>query len=172
MPSAHLLITEQPLTLSSLQCPLQCPAPAFPYPPSLLGSSCRFSAASRVGLFLHLLPTRVSLRTQPALPDSRGHAESRSPPGRSVLATFLVPKPLSYSFLKSGSFFVPFVFCTDHIFHLQGGLGHRRHRTLPTILPVSFSPRTSGSALWSPTLGAGPVMAVNVPPASEGPRWD
>lgn len=37
---------------------------------------------------------------------SPGH----SLPGLSVLASFLVPNHLSPSFLKSGSFFVPFVF--------------------------------------------------------------
>lgn len=37
VPGARLLVTERPLHTS-----LQCPAPAFPYPPGLLGSSCRF----------------------------------------------------------------------------------------------------------------------------------
>lgn len=106
-----------------------------------------------MGLFLHLLPTD-SLSAQPALPRQQVPCRAQVTPSLasqcwppSWCQTLFPFVPGEWQLLR------PLCFCTDHICHLQGGLGHRRRRTLPTFLSISFSPRTSGSALWSPPLG-------------------
>lgn len=169
LPGAHRLTTERPLhTLSSSQHP----APVFPYPPGLLGSPVGSELPLGWGSSYTSSPhDSPSVPSQPS-PDSRCHVRAQVAPWPLSAGHLLGAKP-SFPFIpEEWQLLRPLCFCTDHICHLQGGLGHRRRRTLPTFLSVPFSPRTSGSALWSPTLGARPVMAVNVPSASESPRWD
>lgn len=114
-------------------------------------------------------PHDSSLSTQTALPRQQVPCRVQDTPWPLSAGHLLGAKPSFLFIPEEWQLRRPLCFCTDHTCHLQGSLGHRRRRTLPTFLSVSFSPRTSGSALWSPALGAGPVTAVNVPPASEGP---
>lgn len=169
VPGAHLLTPEGPLyTLSSSQCP----APAFPYHPAYLALPVGSELPLGWGSSYTSYPQTPSAPASP--PPTAGAMQSpgHSLPGLSVLATFLVPNPLSPSFPESGSFFVPFVFAltTFVISRAVWDIGDAGH------CPLSSQFRShpgqaavpSGAHPW----GAGPVMAVNVPPASEGPRWD
>lgn len=123
------------------------------------GSSCTFNSHDS-------LPQRPT-----SSPQTAGATQSPgSLPGLSVLAAFLVPNPLSHPSPRVAASSV--CFCTDHIYHLQGTLGHRRSRTLPTPLPSQFPSCPGQAAVPSGALRAGLEMAVNAPPASGCRCWD
>lgn len=166
MPGAHLLTPKGPLyTLSSSQCP----APAFPYHPAYLALPVGSELPLGWGSSYTSYPQTPSAPSQPS-PDSRCHAEPRSLPPWPLSAGHLLGAKPSFPFVPGEwQLLRPLCFCTDHICHLQGGLGHRRRRTLPTFLSISFSPRTSGSALWSPPLGGWTCDGCECAPSLRGP---
>lgn len=169
VPGAHLLTPEGSLyTLSSSQCPV----PAFPYHPAYLALPVGSELPLGWGSSYTSYPQTPSAPSQPS-PDSRCHAEPRSlPPWPLSAGHLLGAKPSFPSFPESGSFFVPFVFAltTFVISRAVWDIGDVGHCPLSSQFcsHPGQAAVPSGAHPW----GAGPVMAVNVPPASEGPRWD
>lgn len=99
VPGARLLVPERPFTLL-------CSAPRLPsltrpaYWALPVGSELPLGWGSSYTSWPRDSPSQPS-------PDSRCHAEPRSVPGLSVLATLLVPNAPSLSVPKGGSFLVP-----------------------------------------------------------------